>query len=283
MDEQSGLGRGLGSLIPKAHAGSDALPGERILKVSAQEIDSNPHQPRQAFEHAGLEDLINSIKEHGILQPLVVSRLPNGRYELIAGERRLRAAKVLGLAEVPVVVREASDQQKLELALVENVQRKDLNPIERAVGYQKLADQFGLTQEQVAKKVGQSRSAVANTLRLLSLPEPIRQALREGRLSEGHGKVLLSVPDEKRQLEMAKKILLHNLTVRQVESQVGPSRRSRKSQTGDPEFAEFEQAITEALGTKVRLTGKRKGGKITIEFYSEEELEGIVKKIKGKG
>lgn len=257
------------------------MSGERVLKVNVAEIQSNPHQPRQAFEHAGLEDLINSIKEHGILQPLVVTRLVNGRYELIAGERRLRAAKVLGLAEVPVVVREASNQQKLELALVENVQRKDLNPIERAVGYQKLSDEFGMTQEQISKKVGQSRSSVANTLRLLSLSEPIRQALREGRLTEGHGKVLLSMPDEKKQLEMAKKILLHNLTVRQVESQVGPSRRSRKSQTGDPEFSEYERAITEALGTKVVLTGKRGGGKITIEFYSEEELEGIVNKIKG--
>ena len=197
------LGRGLSSLIPPKGVSISATQeagskdsGERISEVSVDQIKANPHQPRQQFDRESLEDLINSIKVHGILQPLVVVKVQGG-YELIAGERRLRAAKTLELSRVPVVVRTASEQEKLELALVENVQRQNLNPIEKASGYQLLVDEFSLTQEEVSKKVGQSRAAVANTLRLLSLPATIQNAISEGELTEGHAKVLLSVSSDR--------------------------------------------------------------------------------------
>lgn len=279
MNEQTGLGRGLGSLLASTPASvSQPRREEPTVTVKVSELASNPKQPRQAFEHADLEDLTNSIREHGILQPLIVSPKAGGGYQLIAGERRFRAAKLIGLAEVPVVVREAGEQEQLELALVENVQRKDLNPIERARGFQQLVDEFGLTQEGVAKKVGQSRSAVANTLRLLTLAEEIQQALREGKLSEGHGKALLSLENEAERVALARKILLHNLTVRQVAGHIG-TRRPRKQREADPGIADYERELESALGTKVEITGKRQGGKIVIEFYSEEELKGIIEKI----
>lgn len=277
MDHQSGLGRGLASLIPSREP--DVQGGEPAASVRVSDIDSNPRQPRQSFEHASLEDLINSIREHGIVQPLVVTPTAGGRFRLIAGERRLRAAKILGLETVPVIVRKASDQEQLELALVENVQRKDLNPIERALGYKSLVDEFNLTQEEIAKKVGQSRPAVANTLRLLTLPEEIKQALREAKLTEGHGKAILSVEGETAQLALARKILLHNLTVREVEAHVRPRRRGVTPQETDPGLSDYQRELEEALGTKVEITRKRKGGKIVIEFYSEEELKGIIRKI----
>ena len=201
---KSGLGRGLGSLIPKKEniakivtprILSDFSPssvkadGERIFSINIEKISPNPHQPRKDFAHADLEDLVSSIKEHGIIQPLIVTDNGDGNYELVAGERRLRSAKIAGLKKVPAIVRAAKENEKLELALIENIQRQNLNPLEESEAYAKLMDDFGMTQEEIGKKVGKSRSAVANTLRLLDLPDKIKEALRGGKLTAGHARV----------------------------------------------------------------------------------------------
>lgn len=281
MANNQGLGRGLGSLIPsrKGEASPivELLDNERILKIKTEIIEANPLQPRGRIDHAALEDLINSIKEHGILQPLIVSRTGAG-YTLIAGERRLKAAKILGLKTVPAIVRDTSRQEKLEIALVENLQRKNLNPLEEAMAYQKLVDEFNLNQEQVAKRVGKSREAVANTLRLLALPREIQKAILEEKISEGHAKAILSLPEEKEQLKLFQTILKSNLSVRKTES---ISRKLKKPnfRPFDPALLEKEDFLREHLGTRVKIDKKGNRGKITIEFYSEAELNLIVKKI----
>lgn len=277
-----GLGRGLGSLIPLKKGKSeiaDLLDHEKILRVKTSEIAANPMQPRGKIDHQGLEDLINSIKEHGILQPLILSRDTEG-YILIAGERRLTAAKIIGLKTVPVIVRDTSRQEKLEIALVENLQRKNLNPLEEAVAYQKLVDEFNLNQEQIAKRVGKSREAVSNTLRILSLPLEIQKSIAAEKISEGHAKVILSLPSEKERFKLYRRILNDNLSVRKTED---VTRKIKKglgySGPLDPSLIEKEDLMRSALGTKVKIDKRGKGGKITIEFYSEPELNQIVKKI----
>ena len=231
MAIKGGLGRGLGSLIPNrldngkikiktsasvSSKGTVFESGKRIYQINIEKITPNPHQPRQEFSHQELENLVNSIKEHGILQPLIISE-SNGKYELIAGERRLRAAKIIGFKKVPVIIRLAKQQEKLELALVENVQRQNLNPMEEAEAYQKLSDEFKLTQEQIAKKVGKSRSAIGNTLRLINLPQEAKNALRNNKITEGHAKIILQLPTEKEKLKFLNKILKEQLSVRATE------------------------------------------------------------------
>ncbi|MFA5134306.1 MAG: ParB/RepB/Spo0J family partition protein [Patescibacteria group bacterium] len=283
--EKRTLGRGLSSLIPAAgrtDIGTAGITHDTVSEVPVDQIKPNPHQPRQQFDSASLEDLINSIKVHGILQPLIV--LPvRGGYELIAGERRLRAAKVLGLKRVPVVVRSATDQQKLEFAIVENVQRQNLTPIERAYSYRSLVDEFNMTQEQVAKKVSQSRAAVANTLRLLALPAHMQQSLLNGRITEGHAKALLSVPDEQKRERLFREITREQLTVRGTESraQSVSVRQHRRQVKGDPNLKSKEDLLQESLGTKVAVRRSGRGGTITVYYYSDEELTGIMKKIIG--
>lgn len=287
-----GLGRGLASLIPdkkntiSADAGlarlnmDDKKSGGGVLEVDINLIDANPHQPRLAFDEEKIGALAQSIKHHGIIQPLVASK-NNGRYELIAGERRFLAAKKAGLKKVPLIVREAREKEKLELALIENVQRHDLNPIEEAKAFNKLAEDFQMSQEEIAERVGKSRSAVANKMRLLNLPVEIQRAIIENKITEGHAKAILAMPNPEKQRALFEMIIKQNLTVRQVEEKTKEvSVRSHKRQINvDPEIRELENRLMGALGTKVKVSKSGKGGKITIEYYSEEELNNILDKI----
>jgi len=282
----STLGRGLGSLIPskrtKQSLNSKDITGpkELVHEVEINKIQPNPLQPRQNFDRNLLEDLMNSIKVHGIIQPLVVFE-DGGGYQLITGERRLRAAKVLGLEKVPVVVRNASEQEKLELALVENVQRQNLNPIERAYGYQRLIDEFNLTQEEVAKKVGQSRVAVTNTIRLLALPAEMQKALQEEKITEGHAKALLGIVTSDERRRLFKEILKNKLSVRLTESQVRKAavKKHTRQKTIDPNLQDKVDVLQQSLGTKVEIKKQGGQGTIGIHFYSAEELHEIINKI----
>ncbi|MAF13968.1 MAG: hypothetical protein CMI53_03675 [Parcubacteria group bacterium] len=285
MTTQQGLGRGLSSLIPpkidKTIFAKDSKVishDESISKVAIDKIVANPHQPRSNFDHDSLEDLTNSIKQHGILQPLILSATDKG-YEVIAGERRLRAAQMLDLKTVPAIIRDLEEQQKLELALVENIQRKDLNQIEEAVAYQRLIDEFSLTQEEVAKRVGKSRSSITNILRLLGLPSEIQKALIDGKINYSSARVIVGLPPEER-LKFFKQVLKNDLTVRAVEGQarkVSDNKHVRASR--DPNLIALEEKLQSALGTKVVIKKSGDTGTINIEFYSTEELDEIIKKI----
>ncbi len=271
------LGRGLDSLIPPKKYTLPQEKEEAVLEIPVEKIKSNPYQPRNVFDEQGMEELINSIKEHGILQPLVVSKISDNEYELIAGERRLRAAKILKLEKVPVIIRSVETSKKLELSLIENIQRKDLNPIERARAYQRLIDEFNFTQEEVAKKIGKARASVANTLRLLTLPPVVQKALEDEMITEGHAKILLSLDSPEKQEAMLKRILGTGMTVREAE-QLVISKRKRPI-LKDPNLQLKEEQLQEALGTKVVIKKRGKKGKIIIEFYSEEDLNNLIKKL----
>jgi ParB family chromosome partitioning protein len=285
---RGGLGRGLSSLIPEARPDGNGA-GATLLEIAPGQIRPNPQQPRQHFDHAALRELADSIAEHGLLQPLVVTALPPtgsgmAEYQLIAGERRWQAAKLAQLERVPVIVKEASGQQSLEMALVENVQRADLNPLEEAAAYQQLHQEYGLTHEEIAKRVGKSRVTVTNSLRLLTLPGPARHALVDGQISEGHARVLLSLPTEAAQLELLRAVLERHLSVRQTED---AARRMLAGENGanepparDPETVDLERHLQELLGTRVALNRTATGGKITIHFYSDEELNGLVERLR---
>lgn len=252
----------------------------KILQIPVDQIDANPQQPRTNFDHADLEDLINSIKVHGVIQALVVTR-KGGRYELIAGERRLRASKILGLPTVPCVLREADEQEKLEIALIENVVRSNLNPLEEALAYQKLVTEFNLTQEEVADKVGKSRSAVANAIRILALPEVVQKALVDRKITEGHARVIAGFDSEDEQLNFLNKILEYNFTVRDAEREsrhVGQPRAHHRA-TVDPSLEAIKEDLRSALSTKVEIHKKAGKGQIIINFYSEEEFHDVVKRI----
>lgn len=278
------LGRGLGSLIPQKRSLTEqVIPSARteVLEVSVGDIHENPRQPRQHFSPAELEDLIGSIKEHGIILPLVVTR-DSGEYELIAGERRLRAARTLGLKTVPVIVRKATDQQKLELALIENIQRQDLNAVEEAIAYRALVDEFNLTQQDVAKRVGKSRSNVANILRLLDLSPEILEALKDGRLTKSHGRTLLAEPDETKRDMLFAQMLKGGVTVREAEARVSSSvRRAPSSTKKDPNLLAHEKKLREVLGTKVDIKESGGKGSISIAFYSREELLALLDQLSG--
>lgn len=293
-----GLGRGLGSLIPKKTvtygqnpfqeeaSGNEEQPvvlndNDRILKISPDKIVINPQQPRTFFAESALNDLAESIKQHGIIQPLIVTR-KGDKFELIAGERRWRSAKLIGLKEVPVIVREEKAQKKLELALIENLQRENLNPLETARAYKRLMDEFSLTQEDAAKKVGKARSSVANALRLLSLPPAVQEALESGRISEAHAKYLLGLESPEKQLNMLKKILRQNLTVAETDKEIKRLNGGKEKMEKDYFDRAQETELSDFLGTKVELKRQGKGGKIVIGFYSEEELIEILKKINKK-
>jgi ParB family chromosome partitioning protein len=248
-------------------------------------IAPNPHQPRQHLDPEALNELAASIVEHGLIQPLIVSEAlepaPEGvRYHLIAGERRLEASRLAGLHRVPVIVKEATPQQMLELALVENIQRADLNPLEEAGAYAQLAEEFGLTQQQIADKVGKNRVSVANALRLLRLPDFCKSVLASGQISEGHARALLGLEDDHElMLRALKRVIKQGLSVRQAEELVRRLRTSptspRATRTVAPETRALEAEFSQALGTKVRLSRSKKGGRLTIHFYSEEELQGL--------
>jgi ParB family chromosome partitioning protein len=272
------LGRGLDALVPVAEPA-----GLREVEVAA--IEPNPNQPRQRFDRPALEDLAASIHQHGVVQPLVVSQLGNDRYRLIVGERRWQAAKLAGLRQVPVVVKDASDRQTLELALIENLQRADLNALEEAAAYQRLIQDFGLTQQQVADQVGRSRVAVANTLRLLSLPQTLKTAVIENRTTEGHARALLALPDPHLQLAALERVERDGLTVRQTEELVRRllEGRPRKStgKTKSPDTQAAEDQLRRALGSKVSLQPGKGGGKIIIEWGSDEEFQSLFELLVG--
>lgn len=281
--KRSGLGRGLDALIPTGEKKSDQ-PG--ILLVENQKIKPNPHQPRTLFPSEDLDDLAASIREHGIIQPLIVS--PSSEpdsYTLIAGERRLQAARIAGLIKVPVIVRQASEQQYLELALIENIQRADLNPLEAAEAYRQLADDFGLSHDEIADRVGKRRTTITNTLRLLKLPDGIQKAILNGQISEGHARALLALPTSQAQHAVLQIILQNSLNVRQTEELVrkysGQKTTPSQKPTLPPEYKHIEDKLRSHLGTRVRLSHGERGGSITIHYYSDEELDGILSRILG--
>jgi ParB family transcriptional regulator, chromosome partitioning protein len=276
--ERGGLGRGLGALIP---SGTTTQGG--LLEIDLDRITPNPRQPRTAMDEAALAGLADSIREHGILQPLIVTHAGSG-YTLVAGERRWRAARAAGLRTVPALVKDTTPRQLLELALVENIQRQELNPLEEASAYQQLVEEHSLKQDEVAHRVGKSRSAVANSLRLLKLPPEAKLALAEGRITEGHARGILALPTLEQQLKLLAAILAGNFTVRQSEE--AARRGSRKQNPLDSikaaEIAEVEERLRELLRTKVELHRGKKGGRLVIHFYSDEELEGIFQALGGE-
>jgi len=280
MPKKGGLGKGLDALIPTNNPQGEG----GALLVPIDSVTPNPRQPRQQMDEADLQELADSIQEHGILQPLIVTQETSGRYTLIAGERRLRAARLVGLQMVPVLVRQATDQERLELALIENVQRSDLAPLETADAYRQLTEDFGLSQEEVAQQVGKSRVSVTNTLRLLKLPDPVRQALADDDITEGHARALLGLASPSAQLAVLQIILQKNLSVRQAEDLVrkwAPGITSRHVSPPAPEVSELEGRLRSRFGTKVTLRHGKKGGTMTIHYYSDEELESLINQFLG--
>lgn len=283
--ERKGLGRGLSALIPEREFSPGLVETkEKIIYLSVEAVRPNPYQPRENFDHESLEDLIASIKEKGIIQPILVRSTSSG-FELIAGERRLRAAKSLQIREIPAIIKEVKDEESLELALIENIQRQNLNPIEEALAFKHLIEQFGFTQEKIAQTIGKARVSVANTLRLLKLPLEIQKMLRRNLLSFAHGKVLLEVQDPQKQMLFAQRVTREGLTVKELEQTILPQERSRgrKKLEGhnlEPQLKAIEEELQQVLGSKVKIIPGRKFGTIQIEFYSHDDLERIYKTIK---
>ncbi len=278
MAVQKGLGKGLGALFgdiveePRENSPYQLLP--------IHKIEPNKGQPRQDFDQVELESLADSIRTHGILQPLTVRELPSGYYQIIAGERRWRAARMADLREVPAVVMEADDKKTMELALIENLQRQDLNPVEEALGYQSLMADYGLTQEETAAQVGKSRPAVANALRLLNLPEEILEKLRLGELSAGHARALLSLKSEKKMLEAAQKIIALGLSVRQAEL-ICKNMSKEPAPKKEPTFAvdyvaECEKSLSKHLGRGVKIVNGKRKGRFELEFYGQDDLQNLL-------
>ena len=275
MPSRHGLGRGLGALLSSAPESAATT-----VDLSIDAISPNPNQPRKDFNDKALRDLSASLRQSGLLQPLVVRRFGD-RYQLIVGERRWRAAKLAGFERVPAVVREASDAESLELALVENLLREDLNPIEEAEAYQRLLAEFGWTQEELAQRVGRDRSSIANCLRLLKLPELIQADLRSGRLTMGHARALVSLPDTADQLRLREEILAHSWSVRATEDDVQRKRTApaRRLARRSADLAAMEDGLRAALATRVRLIGNERAGRIEIAYSSREELDRLAEKI----
>ncbi len=281
MAKKSGLGKGLDALIPGADTPRPENEGQ-VVPIS--EIQPNPRQPRVNMQDENLLELANSIREHGVLQPLIVTQDPETRqYTLIAGERRLRAAKMAGLDSVPVIVRNASEQQRLELALIENLQRADLSPLETAEAYRQLAEDFGLSHEEIAERVNKSRVAVTNTLRLLKLPESVRQALANEQITEGHARALLALATPQAQAAVLQIVLNRSLSVRQTEELVrmyaGERPQREPKSEPPPEIRSLEERLREFFGTRVTLKHGKKGGSLIIHYYSDEELNSLIAQI----
>lgn len=278
MARKSGLGKGLDALIP----GGEPVPSESsTILIPVERILPNPRQPRANFPAEELAELVQSIREHGILQPLLVSLAGSGNeYTLIAGERRLRAAKEAGLSFVPASIRQVTPEEQLALALIENLQRTDLNPLEAAEAYRQLIEDFQLSQEAVAAQVGKSRVAIANTLRLLRLPPEVQQGLREGKITEGHARALLGLPTSQAQLAAYQTVIRQELSVRKTEELVRMLTGSRPSRlprpAAPPEILAIEERLRSSLGTKVNLRHGKKGGRIIIHYFSDEELNTLI-------
>ncbi len=280
MTARQALGKGLGALIPDK--GTPQPEGKKALAVCGiEEVQPNPFQPRKTFADGQLQELVDSIREKGILQPLMVRR-KGDRYELIAGERRWRAAQKAGMKEVPILVKDASESEMLELSLVENIQREDLNPIEEGEAFKRLMEQFHLTQEEISQKVGKDRTTITNTIRLLKLPPEVKQSLAEGKISMGHARAFLGLEGVEKQRALLKKLLQGGLSVRQIENLVKRLRVKSPPlpRKNHPEWSALVEELQRALGTKVKIVGKRKRGKIEIEYYSPEELDRIIELLR---
>ena len=280
--KKSGLGRGLDALF----SNSLSDPEDSVKMAAIDSIFPNPKQPRTLFNEEELNELAASIKEHGIIQPLIVNEKSNGQYTLIAGERRLRAAQIAGLTTVPVICRDADDKQLLELALIENIQREDLSPLEAAEAYKNLEENFDMTHEEISKRVGKNRVSVTNTMRLLKLPGEVQKSLLEKKISEGHARALLALPTAQAQISALSYIISHELSVRQTEEYVrnlAGGKKPEKPQSGktlSPELQDIEERLRRTIGTKVTLRPSKGGkGTISIHYYSEEELESLIEKL----
>lgn len=285
MAQRTGLGKGLDALIPAGGKVSPAVStgSGGVQQVSVDVIQRNPRQPRVHFKEAELTELAASIREHGVIQPLIAIPKPDGKFILIAGERRWQAAQRAGLRTVPVIARQANNQEMLEVALIENVQREDLNALEEAEAYRQLVEEFGLSHESVAKRVGKSRVAVTNTLRLLGLADVVKQALVDGRITEGHARALLALSTQKAQASALQTILNLSMSVRQAEELVRklagqkPVKARKPIQNADAR--DVEKRLQRSLGTKVALKHGKKGGTVTIYYYSDEELDALLEKL----
>lgn len=288
MAKPQALGKGLGALIAPRQVGSIVVqqPGDRVLMLSVEQVEPSPLQPRTEFRKARLDELVESIREKGIIQPLIVRKV-EGKYELIAGERRYRAAKVVGLSEVPAIVREASDLEVLELALVENLQREDLNAIEEAQAYVRLSQEFAMTQEEIAQKVGKNRATVANAMRLLDLAPGVQGYVKQGQLSAGHAKALLSLKSHGEQIVMAESLIRQGVSVRAAEKMVGKFLAGAGSGEGggkrgggtlavEPSIQRVENLLQQHLGTRVSVMHKEKTGTILIEYYGVDDLDRVL-------
>lgn len=280
MKKQSGLGRGLGALLDDPNMDFTQQNGGGVARVPLHRVEPNPLQPRKEFDPEALQDLADSIMEHGMIQPLTVREFPGGYYQIIAGERRWRAARLAGLEEVPVLVVEADDKKVMELALVENLQREDLNPMEEAQGYRSLMADYGLTQEEAARRVGKSRPAVANALRLLNLSEDMAELVRNGTLSPGHARALLGLKSEKLRQQAAQRIIALQLSVRQAETLCKnldkPKEKDKPAALEVDYVAECERSLSRRLGRKVRIVNGKRKGRFELEFYGQEDLNRLL-------
>ena len=288
VSKRPALGKGMGALISAEVPEQEDDDKKSVIEVSIDKISGNPGQPRKTFDDDGLEELSNSIREKGVIQPILVEK-SGGSYIIIAGERRYRASRLAGLKTVPVIVGDFSENEKLEIALIENIQRENLNPIEEALAYHDLMDRANLSQEEVALKVGKNRSTVANSLRLLKLPDEIRQSLVEQRISAGHARAILSLDTETRMNELHRKILTEGLSVRDAESFSGGAKKSggkkakaaaKKSANLHPELSRIQDMFIDKLGTKVNISGTLSKGKIEIAYFSMDDLERIYEILK---
>lgn len=281
--KRGGLGRGLDAIFIQ----NETEDGGNTITLKISEIEPNHNQPRREFDEEALNQLAESIKTYGLISPILVKPLFGGGYQIVAGERRYRACQIAGLTEVPVTIRELTDKETMEIALIENLQREDLNPIEEALGYKALMDEYDLSQEAVADAVGKSRSAVANTLRLINLPDKVAQMVKSGKLSAGHARALLALEDKKAMEDLADEIVNSDLSVRQVEKLVKQSKakpKAKKTVKQPSYYAMVEQTLSEYLGKKVKvkpLSGK-KGGTLSIEFYSDDDLKDLAAKLEDK-
>ena len=278
--KKSGLGRGFDAIFAD-NSVEDISTGNSTTKVKLLDIEPNREQPRKQFDEDALAELSDSIAQHGVLQPLLVRPMPDGGYQLVAGERRWRASRMAGLTEVPVVIRDLTDSQVAELALVENLQRENLNPLEEANGYKELSDKFGYTQEKISEIVGKSRPSIANALRLLNLPEDVQEMVSNGSLSMGHARAILSLPDDKMKADLAKLVIANDLSVRETEriarSMVKEAPQKSKAKKRNPYYDEAELALSEVLGRKVKITKSSKKGALEIEFFDDADLKKILK------
>ena len=279
MKKQSGLGRGLGALLDDPNLDFTRQNGA-VTSLPIHRVEPNPHQPRREFDPEAMQALADSIAEHGLIQPLTVREASGGYYQIIAGERRWRAARQAGLKEIPVLIIEADDRKVMELALVENLQREDLNPMEEAAGYQTLMDEYALTQAEIAQKVGRSRPAVANALRLLSLSDELAELVRNGTLSPGHARALLGVKSEKLRQQAAQRIIALQLSVRQAETLCKnldkPKEAPRQAPLEVDYIAECERSLSRRLGRKVRIVNGKRKGRFELEFYGQEDLNRLL-------